>query len=1133
MLTMVISGKCLVSTHLGQLLLISLLFSCSRSESFESKEENGALSASLTPTPVLHSPSKLLEENNSIDENENDDEDDTSENNSNKFSWRNHEDDHSIYAGRSLMSAEILKQHQQDHKIDHNSIKTDLDSDNSNHDDEEFEALKTVDYAEKEWQLMFRAFDLFYDSVSSSLFQQIGKQTDIFQEIVSKLAPECRRDLYHVRDSVKKHRLWALRMLDSNGKLPSGITYGRFSSPGDYEECLSVRVDELVYKGDGGVAGRGSQQTVKNKPEYYKFHGKYCLLDFRLPLPERPRDKLLSVHESVLDLNKTELIKKFPEFQNFSGYASVFYEAGFMHAMCLPSTCDVQDLAKSVGNVLEGLHIIVNNTVDCEERSGKPLPLRTSQIISLVFLFLLFLNAFVASLVHYLKSSKLLDRLSSSNNQRIQRQQPSSNEKLNELKETTKSIKVNIAQGIIRKIKRAGFYSECFSIQTNLGRLTKPDPRGLTFVHYTRIIAMALTVITHTAGLGTLQAITKPADTRNSEEIFRDFIPQMLANAFTSIQIFFFMAGFMLVISTYPSIKREKGHMSFLEYIIKRAIRLMPGIAATISINFLWPLVVDGPMLSYFIRLIVVPCETKWWRTMFFLSNFDHVEKMCLRHSYFSASDYQLHVMAFPLLLMLYKQPAVSLFIAGLLTVAGFAAQIIMILTKTVVPFIMIDYIDMQAFFNVVHYIHHPVWNHASAFFYGFIIGYLVVKQIRIEMSERTKKILWFTLMPAGIISIFAPYFWNHYKRPIYRWQMVLYVVFDRLILLTTCAWLSYATMVLGRKPPPKKAAAPNLNLPNIVSIEHDKEKLKSQLGANNGEPAQESKEVTSSLNVEQQQPTINNKQAGQGNTGMPRQRSSPNILTDREGEERPTVSMRQAISSVGMSKGSDKLREEQQVSSSAPSKSGQLASKPQQDGQQRSQAPISNLNTLCLILSRLTFQLYLFNMVVLWIDVNNSKFPWFFSYYFIITKAAAVYVCSSLMAMIFFITLESPSLSLYITWVKSRAQARANRREQEAKMNNVNSGRQQQEATRQQSFVDQEQIQVFKASPESLKSQSGGTFDGLCMRSSTIVRVQNSDGDESIRAPVFSFIDLSAPPISVQDFSSTTSTGSNDQTKI
>lgn len=1142
---MMLTSRFCESSLLSFLIVIILLFSskseCIRLEN--NQESTSSLSTQSTPIsspPLTPRPpsSKLLEEN------ENDEETDE-----NKFSYKNHEDDHSYYAGRSLMStSKIHKQHQiqnqnqnQNHYQSHSYESQYGKSKSSNSNDyqsikdlkidkdEEYEALKTVDYAEKEWQLMFRAFDLFQDGLSSSMLQKVGKETDIFDNILSRLEPKCRRSIIHAMDSLKKHKLWALRMIDSNGKIPSGITYGRFSSPGDYEECLSVKVDESIYK--ESVDKESSLTTSKFETEHHKFHGKYCLLDFRLPLPDRPRDKLLSVHDPVIDLSNTDLGKKFPEIKNYSGYASVFYEVGYMHGLCIPSTCDILDLSKSIGHVLEGLHIIVNNTVDCEEIFDEPQPFRTSQIVSLVFLFLLFSNAFIASGIHHLRSTKFFKRLSRGYRNRYNKnlhEQQSINDKLNEIQEktNTESRKFNIKEWMIINIKQASFYTECFSIQTNLNRLTKPDPRGLTFVHYTRIVAMALTVITHTAGLGTLQAITKPTDTSNSEQIFRDLLPQMLANAFTSIQIFFFMAGFMLVISTYPSIKREKGHISFIEYVIKRAIRLMPGIAATISLNFLWPLVVNGPMLSYFVRLIVVPCETNWWRTMLFLSNFDHVEKMCLRHSYFSASDYQLHVMAFPLLILLYKQPILSLIIAGLLTVAGFVAQVIMILTKTVLPFMMIDYIDKEAFFNVVHYIHHPVWNHMSAFFYGFIIGYLVVKQIRIDISDRLKRILWIILLPAGILSIFAPYFWNHYKRPIHRWQMVLYVLFDRFILLTTCAWLSYASMVLGRKPTAsKKVAPPNLNLPNIVSLEQDKEMSKS----NETTEVTQLNTVSSNQKVEQ----LNVAKHQQVGVSIPRQRSSPNILADRENEENLTVSMRPAVSSLNVGEKNDSKSSYQSMNSFA-SQSPIMQpdiSKQALDLQpaRKNQTPISNVNTLCLILSRLTFQLYLFNMVVLWVDVNNSKYYWFFSYYFIITKAAAVYICSSLIAMVFFVTLESPCLTLYIMWVKSRAATRANKSESESNSNKFpNNGN---KSGQQSKFVSQEQIQVYQASPKSLKSQTGGTFDGLCMRSSTGLGSNRNNGDEpSNRMPVFSFIDLSAPPISVQDSSVTSS---NNQTKV
>lgn len=1033
------------------------------------------------------------------------------ENAENKFSWRHHHDNHGIYAGRSLMSTQNIRRGSEDE--DEEELLEERNVTRKKSDDETPNPLHTVDYAEREWQLMFRSIDLQTVTMLDSFMKLIQKESNVYEEIISKLKPECRKAIIHLDKSVRRHRLWALQMVDSNGKIPSGVTYGRFSSPGDYLQCLGVKVDEYVYQNASDRVG-----------ERYKFRGKYCLLDFRLPLPERPKDKLLSIHDPVLNLSDTTIAKTYPNIANYSGYASVFYEIGYLHAFCIPSVCNVQELTRAMSKSLEGLFINVNNTVDCEERFDEPLPYRKSQVIALSLLVVVFVNAALASLMHFISQSQSQKKFKLDSNKQ-QAHLRSTDAKLKEEQNLSDSIssRSNFKTWCTEFVLRNSFYSECFSVQRNFERLTKPDPRGLTFVHYTRIVAMALTVVTHTAGMGTLQAITKPADASYSEAIFRDFIPQMLANAFTSIQIFFFMAGFMLVISTYPSIKRDKGHISFVEYATKRAIRLLPGLTATICLNFLWPLVVEGPMLTYFTRVIVEPCESAWWRTMAFLSNFDHVEKMCLRHSYFSASDYQLHVMAFPLLLLLYKKPIAALFIAGLLTLGGFVAQVLMVLTKTVLPFMMIDYIDKEAFFNVVHYIHHPVWNHMSAFFYGFIIGYVVVRQIRLNLSQTTIKRIWWILMPLGIASIYAPYYWNHYKRPIFKWQMIVYVIVDRFILLTTCAWLSYASMVLARKPAarkPKAEKASNLNLPDIVTLEQESKKRLQDETPNT--PV--NKPTINVVAVSEDRPKL-----APPTGGITRQRSSPDFQNLVKQYETPSGDpMNRAASSIDISK----LATEKTANTVDESQGKNIVQPNSSTGAQpkpRKQAAVSNVNTLCLVLSRLTFQLYLFNMVVLWVDVNHSKYLWYFSYYFIIAKSFCVYIYSSIMALIFFVLLESPSLTLYIAWVKSRAAKQAARSSMFDPMSKKDDGHSKNERIAQQvdrapnnSSADLNRDRMIMTGMGAKGKIFAGSFDGLCMQSSTLQQTNPQH-------PTFSFIDLS----STTDSQTGTRTASNDQTKM
>lgn len=245
--------------------------------------------------------------------------------NSNQFSWFQHPEDHGEYAGSAVSSKSMSRFAEK---------KTELDA-----IDPETNPLNSIDYAEKEWQLFFRSLDRTIESMSSSpMFDTVSK-TKVFDQIFGKLSQDCQSSLVHIANSARRHRIWALRMLDSNGKLPSGLTYGRFAAAGDYEECIGTNIDELVYpNGDVG-----------SKPTHHKFHGKYCLIDFRLPMPEKPKDIMLSIHNSVIDFNKTELPKIMPDINKYAGYSAAFYSAGYNHPVCLPSNCDINNVTKAIG----------------------------------------------------------------------------------------------------------------------------------------------------------------------------------------------------------------------------------------------------------------------------------------------------------------------------------------------------------------------------------------------------------------------------------------------------------------------------------------------------------------------------------------------------------------------------------------------------------------------------------------------------------------------------------------------------------------------------------------------------------------------------------------------------------------
>jgi hypothetical protein len=54
------------------------------------------------------------------------------------------------------------------------------------------------------------------------------------------ISQECSKDVTQLMDGLKNDSEWALTVVDSFGKPPSGILAGALIWPGDYNECLSI-----------------------------------------------------------------------------------------------------------------------------------------------------------------------------------------------------------------------------------------------------------------------------------------------------------------------------------------------------------------------------------------------------------------------------------------------------------------------------------------------------------------------------------------------------------------------------------------------------------------------------------------------------------------------------------------------------------------------------------------------------------------------------------------------------------------------------------------------------------------------------------------------------------------------------
>lgn len=118
-------------------------------------------------------------------------------------------------------------------------------------------------------------------------------------------------------------------MLDSWGKMPSGLFSGRYVDLGHYKQCLSITSDE------------GS------------FIGQYSLINIHWPLPKRRKIP----HDFKFHFNGTSADRTW--VQSLADVHVLFYFENFVSAICYPSSCKEKDMETLLNKINEKTHLKV------------------------------------------------------------------------------------------------------------------------------------------------------------------------------------------------------------------------------------------------------------------------------------------------------------------------------------------------------------------------------------------------------------------------------------------------------------------------------------------------------------------------------------------------------------------------------------------------------------------------------------------------------------------------------------------------------------------------------------------------------------------------------------------------------
>ena len=179
----------------------------------------------------------------------------------------------------------------------------------------------------------------------------------------NELNQQCRASLRRWIVGLEDKEIWALKMMEATGKTNGKLT-GLNLNFGSFPYC--------------------TQLLERDLNENIDFDGKYCLVS--------------------LQTQEAEIIKRLPNYQKYHRSLSdrsrhfLEFNIGNAHGVCLPSTCQIEEIALVFNKLFKSLGFKVISPNKCTTAS-EPEPLQPLQLASFtilfIFIFLSFLSLFM------------------------------------------------------------------------------------------------------------------------------------------------------------------------------------------------------------------------------------------------------------------------------------------------------------------------------------------------------------------------------------------------------------------------------------------------------------------------------------------------------------------------------------------------------------------------------------------------------------------------------------------------------------------------------------------------------------------------------------------------------------------
>ncbi|GAU88230.1 hypothetical protein RvY_00970 [Ramazzottius varieornatus] len=479
----------------------------------------------------------------------------------------------------------------------------------------------------------------------------------------SALSAQCFNDVNNWLQDALTGRLYALKMMDSFGKPPAGISQGNILWFGDFDLCLNVKLPELRMSDED----RSQNRTLRA--------ANYCLVR----------------------IETNGLVPVNPAF-----------------GTCLPRSCTPTDHAVFLEKLIHFLELAsmvrTTNETLCVEH--QPVP-KGTEITHLIFGFFGALTVW-ATIIHLIirvydrrwKRTDVMalgDRANFLKPYAVKSVVPNFNGQIENLpvnRDTSNLSDVGFVEPTPAVTFAAGstlepvltvqcddvtpFYVKlimCFSVVHNINRIFGPaSSTHLVYLDGIRVLSLWWVMLGHVYLVGQ-NFFGNRMDFRDA---LKGYGHQVVLNATFAVDTFFLLSGLVVTYSLLRECATMNSRWPLVFAYVRRIYRLTPLWMATLLIfMYLVPNVIDGPFVLM-VKQMGSPmeeCKKYWWTTLAYVNNFipEDKTKVCMAWTWFISVDFQLFLLTPPIVALVVKYPRLGLMLLTFLLSACIGAVAVLV----------------------------------------------------------------------------------------------------------------------------------------------------------------------------------------------------------------------------------------------------------------------------------------------------------------------------------------------------------------------------------------------------------------------------------------------------------------------